>query len=178
MTTLLSWMQLSLYFLVPLAATSVIGFLCYISVHWLEDVFPELFVYLEIILVFLAVCSLFAGLPFSLIPLGVLAFICGAGTIAERAIIPTNQSWGEGFMRMTFTTACCVVLSVVVLLVLDFIGLRFMRSGTATWFGFGTALGAICSPSVIPVFIWLWRSSQMRPGVDRHFQSEENAETP
>ncbi len=119
MNTVLSWAYLAPWFLGPLLVTSAIGFACYLFVHWFEDVFWELLVILELPLFLGALGFIITAFPFSLISVAVLALVCGTGTFAERAILPMESSWGAVFLRLLFTTACCIALSVGLLLLVS-----------------------------------------------------------
>ena len=173
MTTLLSWVPLALYFMVSLAATSVIGLACYKVVRWMEAKLPETLAGAKLILICLIICVIASSLALGLVVVGILSVICGLGTCAERAILPVRQSWGSIFMRLVFTTACCMALSCIPM-VMAFYSLS-TSAGVAplTWIAGGSIMGALCSPSIVPAFTWLWRSMEMRPGVDRHIEAEE-----
>ena len=180
MNTLLSWVPLALYFMGSLAATSLVGFVCYKAVRWMDAKVPDVLVVVEFISAWLAFLGLVTWLLSDLSNLGgvgIVAAICGAGSFAERAVSPAPKGWAEVFLRMLFTTACSVALSLIPV-VAAYSGPASAGPASVTWLALGSAMGAFCSPSVVPIFVWMWRSMEIRPGIDRPLEPEErlNAE--
>ena len=176
MNTLLSWVPLALYFMGSLAATSLVGFACYKAVRWMDTKMPDVLVTLEFIsfwLAFLGLVPLLMSGLWNLVGVGIVATICGVGSFAERAVSPAPKSWADVFLRMSFTTACSVALSLVPVIVAACSVPASSGPDPTDALLLGSAMGAFCFPSVIPIFTWAWRSMDMRPGMDRHLESEE-----
>ncbi|BCM88269.1 hypothetical protein IAD21_00096 [Abditibacteriota bacterium] len=119
----------------------------------------------------LTALSFFPGLladPFIYIPIGVGFLICIGGAFAERAIDLVKSSFAGHVVALFCTTLLGVATS---------IGLMFFSSLLGgvddTWKGGGLGVGLATTPSAIPTFIWLWRASKARPGIDRHLHSSE-----
>ena len=164
MNTLLSWLYPALWFLGGLTVTWVQGVVSYFIVHWLEDGFPELLVFLEVSLGCGILCLILAAIPYSLVPV----IVCIGGTLAERALIPTDQSWGTGLMRMLSTITCSLVLFCLLMFFIESRG-----ANTLPIFDIGGLMGALCSPAVFPIALWVWHSSQLRPSMEGHLEKDD-----
>lgn len=170
MNTLLLWLPVASWFLGGLAVASVLGFVSYLFVRRLKDALPETLMVLEVVLGCGISYLILVALPRSLITAAIVGLVCGGGTLAERATASTSQNLGAVLMRMLFATVCSFVFCIALVSVG---GLWPTGGSTGPAFRWGSSLGALCSPSVIPFFVWMWQGIQMRPGLDRPLDAEE-----
>ncbi|BCM89129.1 hypothetical protein IAD21_00973 [Abditibacteriota bacterium] len=182
MNTFLSWIQLSPYFLAPMALTSLIGFACYALLHWVDSKWPEFLMELALVLASVAICAL-SVLPWLLtnggfvilVYMGVVVTICAVGTLAGQTISPIHQHWSVIFLRLLFATLCCTTLSLTLSILDTILGIFPLPTrwdAAISCYQWGTIMGAVVSPSAIPIFQGLWQNSHLRPGLDIHLDSK------
>lgn len=173
MNFLLSWVFPVLWFLGALTLTWILGVACYSFIHWLGNVFPELLAVLEVIVAFGIICSTAKTFPFGLAPIMVVSVICGLGAFIERIVFPSESRWTVVFLRQLLTTTCNIALVVALALCVLFVPkaisfLPALSDESMIAFAWGIGIGALCSPSIIPLFILVGRSLKMHPGMDKH----------
>lgn len=165
MNSLSSWIQPLLYFLVALGLASVVGLVFYMAGYRISWKYPQ---GVLIVGILLGIVTLFFILraPNPILLVCVLA-ICGVGASAERAFHPSQQNWFSVWLRLWLTTVCCVVFSLFLMRAIGMIpSASLVGAGNSTWFDWGTAVGLFCSPPVLPIFGWFYKSGQLRPGMD------------
>lgn len=159
--------------LLPFILTSMTGLACYLFVRWLGHKHPDGLVvlgWLSLVAVLYVLLSQ-GWLILLLIPLLIL---CVLGGMAERATHVPQTKWDIALLQTWLATGSNVVLSFSWLVVVAFSsGPRVFGASLNEWFYVGAALGAFCSPSAISFFIYLWKSSRLRPGVDAPFSDKE-----
>ena len=175
MSLLTSWLQLAFLFLAPLGIMALIGFVCYGVGRWLDKKCQSAHLIAQQIMVPVVCSALILEFPWSLMGLGTLIVICGFGTWAEQATCPAPQNAERVFIRLALSTVCrvalCLILSFGFYPLFDGVPTRIVAPLPSFY---GAMLGMFLSPSIIPIFLWLWKSSQLRPGLDTPLAPEES----
>ncbi|BCM89008.1 hypothetical protein IAD21_00850 [Abditibacteriota bacterium] len=173
----IQWMHLLLYFLGGFAITFPLSAASYFFAKWFRRVRPEWAKPLDDTLALLA-------FPFFHIFLLLLAPLCLCAAHAMRAYEGNKHPVFFYFVRALSSTSMALFIIGNLWIGLNFIPLssRFISK----WFSSLPApetyclwiaawLGLVATPSALAIFTWVWHSSQLRPGVDRHFFPQEEA---
>lgn len=175
--------QLLINFSAGLVVASIVGVASYYLARWFRRVDPWLSKSVNGILIA-------GGVLFFNVYLIIAALFCTLGAYAERE----NEGRINKPLHYFFGlfSATILALSVYALLfyvvykyypsvytsVALFFNSTFATSSNASYFAMfgGLLTGLLTSPSAIPIFRWLFKTSKLRPGIDRHLEQGEDTQ--
>ncbi len=105
---------------------------------------------------------LFLG-AFIYVPILLAALFCIPGAFAQKALRQSLTSAWFHYLDVFSTTLLCLLVGTTI---------SFLITISASPSSeLGLLFGVVTTPSAIPIFRWMWRSSKTRPGIDRHLNS-------
>jgi len=172
-------MQSLPFFLGGLAVASAVGLLAKSILDRVSERWLGVFQFIAPLTAFAALC-LCLLYPVALMGLGVLLVVCVVGAVAERATHPaiTIERGRETVCRYLhysiFSAALTFIFVLVFMLVSAFIfySLYFLVFSPGVYWGL--IIGGFFSPTGVAVIRWMLHTSQLRPGIDRHFREGED----
>lgn len=163
--------QIVFYFLGGVLLASPWGVGSYFLLHWLRRIKPSQFVVVDYLLALL-------GAIFFNFTLIVIVPLCLGAAYATRATEGRDKASFYDFVRALSATALPSLLLLLIEIVFIyplalpvsvFLSTRFagVPQQAVISLVIGTYLGLLTSPSLVPIALWIKKSSKLRPGIDR-----------
>ena len=166
-----SLVQPLLQFMLWFAAASVIGSLNYGIVYWLRTRAPEFASFAACFTIFLLNLCFIVTLAVGAVPptlIGAILLICTGGALVERKVTLNQGPFSSHFIALLCATFPALVFTALVVASVAQLSILSM-----SWGMVGVYAGLATTPSALPVFRWIWRSSKTHPGIDRHLDSSD-----
>ena len=148
---------------------SIVGIASYFCLFFIKQ--PRITSLLAVVAVLVVTVLTYQMFVTSAFIYTLLAFLVfptiGAGV--QGRLVPYSRGWIDGYLSLLVSTF---------LSLLGAYGI--FRFGYHSWIlptdltGMAMFIGSVVMPSIVAIFCWLFKSSQLRPGTDRQFYPEEN----
>ncbi len=161
-----------LLLLLALTVSSAITIASYVRIRLLCERPPHLWLYVNAAVVLVTGASL--GVDPKVIAALLLSWT--VATFADRNVQPSQESWFETFAKLAVSSACATLALFVLCAVLPLPFFWFswiVMSNYFEWSALPYSMGGLFAPSVFAISLWLWKTRQMRPGIDRHLKEGE-----